>query len=109
MNPHFLAAERSRALHQAVAERITRDPNVLQAARIRVRAWLGDQSVAAYYAEAWRDILDQPVETVCRLLAEDSDRMHDLRQTSPFAGALDPRTRWRIRDEVRQRLAHETR
>ena len=78
-------------------------------ARARVRAWLDDGSVGRSYAEAWRVLLDRPLEDLITALGDASERMHDLRQVSPFAGALDPRTRWRIHREVGERLARETR
>jgi hypothetical protein len=104
MTPHELAAERSRALHLAVAERIRADPTVLQKARSRVRAWLSDGAVARSYALAWRDLLEGPADGLLTALGENSQRMHDLRQVSPFAGVLDARTRWRIHAEARGRV-----
>jgi hypothetical protein len=95
MDPHRLVAERSRALHIAVAERL----------QARVRQWLDSGTVAAHYAEAWRALLDLPLASLATALAEQSERMHDLRQVSPFAGVLDARTRWRIHREVATRSA----
>lgn len=48
------------------------------------------------YAEAWRQILARSPAEIAALLGEESERMTMLRQVSPFAGALDPRTRWQI-------------
>ena len=102
-------SERSRALHAAVAERLRANPELVAIARTRVQTWLDDGSVARPYAEAWRVLLARSLGDTTRALCEESDRMHDLRQVSPFAGVLDPRTRWRIHREVGERLAHETR
>lgn len=107
MQPHRLVAERSRALHVAVAERLCADPGLVLAARTRVQSWLNDGSVARVYAEAWEALLDRPIADLVAALGEMSERMHDLRQVSPFAGVLDPRTRWRIHRETRERLARE--
>jgi len=41
-----------------------------------------------------------PLSELETALAERSERMHDLRQVSPFAGILDARTRWRIHRDV---------
>lgn len=99
---HALAEETSLALHRAVAERLQTDPTVLQAARARVAGWLKDGGVARPIAEGWAAILDQPVAAVVAFLADAGQPARDLRQTSPFAGALDPRTRWDIWRRVRQ-------
>ena len=104
-----MVAERSRALHAAVAERLRADPELVGKALARVEVWLEDKSVARPYAEAWQVLLGGSLADITLALCEDSERMHDLRQVSPFAGVLDPRTRWRIHREVGERFAHETR
>lgn len=74
-------------MHRAVAERL--DDSVVGVAQARVARWLEDGSVPRPWAEAWRDLLRR------RLLA-DNEVMRDLRQCSPFAGALSPRERWQV-------------
>lgn len=37
-------------------------------------------------------------------LVDPSQRGRDLRQCTPFAGAIDPRTRWRLWAQVREEL-----
>lgn len=97
---HEKAAERSRALHGAVAERLRADPGLVEQARARVDGWWADGSVARPYVEAWRELLALPLGNLLERLVEPSERMHDLRQVSPFAGVLDARTRWRILREL---------
>ena len=109
MTSHRLAAERSRALHIAVGDRLRADPTLIAAARARVGGWLETGSVARPYAQAWASLLDCALDDLVQALGEDSERMHDLRQVSPFAGVLDPRSRWRIHRDVGERLASETR
>jgi hypothetical protein len=96
MPPHELAERRSIRLHAAVAERLLARPVLLEDARARVAAWRTDATVARMYAEEWADLLDRPLEELAARLVEPSERMHDLRQVSPFAGILDARTRWRV-------------
>ena len=98
MNPPEMRpeVERSLALHREVAERLRRDPELLAAARERVERWLTDGSVHGAWAKAWRSILDAGLDRVIEVLTDASPAAHDLRQVSPFAGALDPRTRWTI-------------
>jgi hypothetical protein len=85
---------RSIALHRAVADRL--DPTLVGAAQARVARWLEDGSVARRWAEGWRDLLAGSQELLRRRLVEDSELMRDLRQCSPFAGALSPRERWQV-------------
>jgi hypothetical protein len=93
---HAVAEDRSLALHAAVAERIRADPSLVERARRRIEDWLTHGTVAGVYAEAWREILALPVDEVAQFLEDPGDRARLLRQTSPFAGILDPRTRWAV-------------
>jgi len=97
-----LAEESSLELHRAVADRLRAEPAQLGRARERVARWLDDGSVPGPVAEAWRAILEQPLERVVQELTDTGERARQLRQTSPFAGFLDARTRWEIWRRVRQ-------
>jgi hypothetical protein len=100
---HALAEERSLELHRLVAERLRADPRLLDRARERVRTWHQDGPVSRPWAEAWLEILEHPLEEITALLTDTSQRARDLRQSSPFAGFIDPRTRWTALRAVRQR------
>lgn len=93
---HAVAEDVSLALHAAVADRVRADPSLLDRVKQRVDDWLHAGTVARAYAEAWREILARPVDEVARFLEDPGERARLLRQTSPFAGVLDPRTRWAI-------------
>jgi hypothetical protein len=93
---HAVAEETSLALHRAVADRLRADPSLVERARRRVEGWLSEGTVARPYAEAWREVLAGPVEDVARFLEDPGDRARQLRQSSPFAGVLNARTRWAI-------------
>ena len=93
---HAVAEDVSLALHRAVAQRLLEDPALVERARERVAGWLRNGPVARPYAEAWQAILAGPVEVVAGFLADPGERARQMRQTSPFAGVLDPRTRWSI-------------
>lgn len=76
-------------------------------ARERVASWLAEpaaRSVARAYAEAWRDILAGDIPSIRRALVDDSEQGRALRQCTPFAGAIDPRTRWQLWARVREEL-----
>ena len=101
---HHLAEERSIALHAAVVVELESRPEVLEQAKSRVNRWLRDGSVHASYASSWKELLSLPREQLKARLIDQSERMRALRQCTPFAGALDPRTRWRIHKETASRV-----
>lgn len=104
VDPHRLAEARSLAAHQLIADRLASEPGLVDMARERVAAWLVDRSVARAYAQAWRDILAGDIASIRRALVEDSEQGRALRQCTPFAGAIDPRTRWQLWARVRSEL-----
>jgi len=95
VDPHALAEARSLAYHRAIAERLTERPAILERARTRVREWLSAHP-GAYAARAWSAILERPIPEIAALLTDPGERARELRQSTPFAGALDPRERWRL-------------
>jgi len=103
VDAHALAELRSLAYHREVARRIVDDPTVIARARARVREWSRTLHPVPEYARAWAVILDQPAVELVRFLEEDSERARELRQSTPFAGALSPQERWRIWRDVRER------
>jgi hypothetical protein len=102
---HALAEDTILALHRAVAERLRADPSLVERAKRRLEGWIQDAPVARACAEALLDILTRPVDEVARLLEDPSERARPLRQTSPFAGVLDARTRWDIWRAARRSVA----
>lgn len=105
VNQHELAEERSLAIHGLIADRLRKDPSLAEVARGRVAAWLTDGSVHRAYAEAWGELLSGPLPRLLEVLVDPGEGARALRQCSPFAGIVDPRTRWRIWREVRERFA----
>jgi len=103
MDRHRLAEERSISLHREVAVRLRADPRHLAAARVRVAGWLATGDVSDHYARAWEQALELPLEELCALLVDPGERARALRQATPFAGVVDPRTRWRIWQEEAER------
>jgi hypothetical protein len=104
MDLHRLAEERSIEYHRAIAERLRRNPAVIARARSRARSWEQTGSVSPWHARQWMEVLALPLDEVCALLVDPGERARELRQVTPFAGALDPRERWRIWREVRDRF-----
>lgn len=77
---------------------------MLDAARGRVRRWLAAEHPPAY-ARAWSEILQGDVEAIASFLVDRSERARELRQSSPFAGTLSPRERWKLWREVRDHVS----
>lgn len=75
---------------------------MLERARARVREWLS-RFPEAHYALAWDEVLRRSTAEIVAFLTDDGERATELRQSTPFAGALDPRERWRIWREVGER------
>jgi hypothetical protein len=106
MNSHRLAEERSLAYHRVVAARLAREPRLVEEARERLGRWLQSGTRAGRALSRWQTILQQPIEAIAALLVDEGEEARELRQSSPFAGALSPRERWRIWREVRARFDH---
>ncbi len=97
---HRTAELRSLAQHRLVAERL--DDELLDRARERVERWLAEGGpVHPVWAQRWRELLDRPASDVAAAICADDEAGRDLRQTSPFAGALGPTERWRTIRAVR--------
>jgi hypothetical protein len=45
---------------------------------------------------AWDAVLRRPLHEVAAFLVDEGEEATELRQSTPFAGALPPRERWQI-------------
>jgi hypothetical protein len=97
---HRLAEARSIAMHAAIADKIARDPHLVDRARARVEEWASTGAMHPAYAAQWRQLLSLPLDELQAQLVADTERMCALRQSTPFVGALLPRERWAIRRAV---------
>jgi hypothetical protein len=105
MDAHRLSEERSLAYHAIIAERLQKDPGILDKARARVREWGKRSGDVPPYVRMWAKVLAREARSVAAFVTERSEIAGELRQSSPFAGVLGPRERWRIWRETRDRLA----
>ncbi len=96
--PHSRARERSLIYHQAVAQRL-RKPMVEEARHVLFR-WREQGRIDERYADRWEQLLGRPLSEIRHALVEESRDADDLRQNSPFAGALSEPERQRIVREV---------
>lgn len=85
--------------HRAVARRLTRSE--ADDALALVGRWRSSGRIDRRYADAWEAILTKPLPDIRRVLREDTDFVHDLRQNSPFAGSLSEPERRKILSEMR--------
>jgi hypothetical protein len=87
-----------------VADRLRRDPELLNVARANLARWSRQNASAGpllrCYAE-WNDILSRPVSEICDILCSDADEAQRLRQNSPFVGILSPAEVWEIKKSFR--------
>lgn len=107
MDPHRLAEERSIAYHRVIAERFPTQPEILANARRRVESWLLETAAAPFYSLKWAEIMARDEPSIALFLTERSELAAEFRQSSPFAGALKPKERWKIWRETPERFASQ--
>jgi len=95
---HRRIDQRSLALHRAIAGKLRADPSLLAVAYDNLDRWSKQRGRSQPYWDAWREILNRPLEEVLSLMVEESEKMTAMRQANPFAGILTPRERWAIYD-----------
>ena len=66
---------------------------LLADALARLRRWRDDSRIHPHYADRWAELLTGPRARLLDALARDDDDAAALRQSSPFAGALDEHER----------------
>lgn len=95
---HETAELRSRAFHAVVAERL--DDPMLEEASEEVERLVAEGHLHERYAERWRGLLACSPAEVAHAIVADNQEGRDLRQNSPFAGALNEEERRRIVEAI---------
>jgi hypothetical protein len=98
---HQTIDQRSLELHRAIAAKVREHPEMMDIARDNLRRWSVQVERSKPYWDAWRGILERPLDEVLALIVEESEWMTAMRQTSPFAGVLAPAERWAIFERFR--------
>jgi hypothetical protein len=103
---HIRIEERSIALHRAIADRIRKNPRLMDKARKNLQKYLDqfaqENRTAPKSLTEWQDILtNRPGEAVLEFLVSSGETAGRLRQSSPFAGILTPKERWKIYEAYR--------
>ncbi len=94
---HHATEARSLALHRLIAQKIQRDPALLNRATDNIARWktLVSQNSQPYIL-AWEVLLRQGLAACLLVATEDSAHANAMRQCSPFAGVLSPQERWQF-------------
>jgi len=94
---HRLAEARSLAMHAAMAQKIEREPTLLDIPRENMERWRARWSdkPPPWWRE-WRALLQRPWPEIAALITEPSENAARLRQSTPFAGILTDAERARI-------------
>lgn len=99
---HRLLEARSLAMHAVIAEKIERDPTLLDVPRNNLKRWKARWEIEApaWHGE-WCEIMSRPWPEVAAIITEPSEEGARLRQSSPFAGVLSAAERKRIYEAFR--------
>lgn len=99
---HRLLEARSLAMHAVVAQKIERDPKLLDIPRNNLKRWRArwEKEAPAWY-DRWCAIMERPWPEIAAVITEPSEESARLRQSSPFAGVLSVEERKRIYEAFR--------
>ncbi|MBI5575391.1 MAG: ribbon-helix-helix protein, CopG family [Deltaproteobacteria bacterium] len=100
LSGHARIDRRSLAMHRAIAEKLLLNPGILEKAKENIRRWRR-QGVNEYCMEEWEVILAKGVDEVIRFIRSESEDATRLRHSTPFAGVLTPRERWKFYEKIR--------
>jgi len=91
--PHDRARVQALVLHRLVASDL--DRTLVSDARRRLTRWRQGGRIDPRWAQRWEQLLAEPLPEIRRVISADTPEAADLRQSSPFAGALTPQERAR--------------
>lgn len=94
---HRILDARSLAMHCRIAQKISRDPDLLNVAKNNISRWRAKSAgKGSRYLEEWEEILCRPWPEIAELITSMSEDATRLRSSSPFAGVLDADEREQI-------------
>lgn len=94
---HRIIEARSLAMHCVAAQKIERNPALLDQVRRTLKTWrsrYGENTPRAL--DEWETILHQPWPGIAAFITDQGERATRLRQSTPFAGVLSARERERV-------------
>ena len=98
---HRSAELQALAYHRLVAERL--DEQLVEQARRRLTSWMTDERIHPRWASEWERVLSRPLPAIAKAISADTPRARELRQTSPFAGAVTEHERQLLVEAVERR------
>jgi len=94
---HRILDARSLAMHCKIAQKVSRDPDLLDKAKGNLERWIAkSEDPLPQYLREWQEILKRPWPEIAELITSMSEEATRLRSSSPFAGVLSPEERERI-------------
>lgn len=94
---HRILDARSLAMHCKIAQKISRDPDLLNIAKQNLARWEKKSTgLKRGYLQEWREVLDQPWPEIAEMITSMNEESTRLRSSSPFAGILTDQERERI-------------
>ena len=94
---HRVLDARSLAMHCKIAQKFSREPEILEIARKNLARWQQKSAgESPRYLEEWQEILERPWSEIADFITSMSDKSTRLRSSSPFAGVLTNAERKRI-------------
>jgi hypothetical protein len=100
MVSHRIKDRISLELARRVAQGLPDHPEWIELALSNLDRWSRLNADAPWLLrgyDEWRQILRQPIETICQILTAQTDEGQRLRQNSPFVGILSPQEVWEIK------------
>ena len=88
---HDVVDQISLEIARRVADRLRRDPSLIEIARENLKRWDKRNANSASLlrcSREWEAILRQPIDRVCAILCAETDEGQRLRQNAPFPGVL---------------------
>jgi hypothetical protein len=99
---HRILDARSLAMHCKIAQKITRDPSLLNKAKANLERWSAkSEDPQPQYLREWAQILERPWPEILELITSMSEDATRLRSSSPFAGVLTADERDQIYEAFR--------
>lgn len=99
---HRAAEQQSLAYHRLVSARL--DSEIAEDARRRLARWKSSGRLHQRWADEWDRIMALPLPQIAKEISADTPRARELRQTSPFVGALREHERMQLRSAVARRV-----
>ena len=94
---HRILDARSLAMHCKIAQKISRDPDLLDKAKGNLERWVAkSEEPLPKHLREWQQILERPWPEIAELITSMSEDATRLRSSSPFAGVLSVDERERV-------------